>query len=68
MGIPTEFFRWWIFDERTGERSLSTYLLTRVDAARAFPGAEPHVATREIRDVPDAGEMLPTSRPGRKWS
>ena len=41
--MPTwsEFFRWWIIDERTGERRLTTYALTRADAARAFPGAEP---------------------------
>jgi hypothetical protein len=63
----TEFFKWWIVDERTGKRSLSSYLLTRADAARAFPGAEPDVRTREIRDLPDAGQLPATSRPGRKW-
>jgi hypothetical protein len=25
MSTPTEFFRWWIIDERTGERRLTTY-------------------------------------------
>jgi hypothetical protein len=68
MAIPTEFFKWWIVDERTGKRSLSTYLLTRADAAKAFPGAEPDVRTREIRDMPSAGQLPATSRPGSKWS
>jgi len=39
MSIPTEFFHWWIIDERTGERRLTTYKLSRADAERAFPGA-----------------------------
>jgi hypothetical protein len=39
--IPTEFYNWWITDECKGERRLTTYKLTRADAKRAFPGAEP---------------------------
>jgi hypothetical protein len=68
MAVATEFFKWWIFDERTGARRLSTYKLTRADAARAFPGAEPDALTREIRDLPEAGQTPATSRPGGKWS
>jgi len=68
MAIPTEFFKWWIVDERTGKRTLSAYLLTRADAAKAFPGAEPDVRTREIRDLPSAGQSPPASRPGSRWS
>jgi hypothetical protein len=41
MPNPTEFFNWYITDERTGERRLTTYKLSRPDAERAFPGAEP---------------------------
>ena len=67
-GHPSEFFKWWIVDESTGKRSLSTYLKTRADAARAFPGAEPDVRTREIRDLPSAGQLPAASRPGTKWS
>jgi hypothetical protein len=33
---PTEFFRWWIVDERTGKRRLTSYKLTRADAERQF--------------------------------
>ena len=48
---PTEFYNWWITDERTGQRTLTTYKLTRADAERAFPGAEPHLQTRELRHL-----------------
>ena len=68
MPNPTEFFNWYITDERTGERRLTTYKLSRPDADRAFPGAEPDLQTREVRDLPGAGETPPNSRPGGKWS
>jgi hypothetical protein len=68
MFTPTEFFRWWIVDERTGKRRLTTYKLTRADAERAFPGAEPDLQTREIREIPDTQRPLANSRPGGKWS
>ena len=68
MPTPTEFFRWWIVDERTGERRLTTYKLSRADAQRAFPTAEPDWETREVRDLPDPAETPASSRPGGKWS
>jgi len=46
---PPEFYKWWISDAHTGERCLSAYRLTRADAERAFPGAEPDLQTRELR-------------------
>ena len=64
----TEFFKWWIVDERTGKRRLTTYKLTRADAERAFPGAEADLETLEIRHLPRAGKAPPNSRPGREWS
>jgi hypothetical protein len=64
----TEFYRWWIIDERTGERRLTAYKLTRADAKRAFPGAEPELPTRELRTLPNVGEPPPDSRPGGEWS
>ena len=64
----TEFFNWYIRDEGTGERRLTTYKLSRPDAERAFPGAEPDLQTREVRNLPGAGEEPPNSRPGRRWS
>jgi hypothetical protein len=66
--IPTEFYHWWIVDERTGERRLTAYKLARVDAQRAFPGAEPELRTRELRNLPEAGEAPSDSRPGGEWS
>ena len=65
---PTEFFRWWIIDERTGERRLTTYKLTRIDAERAFPGAEPAPQSREVRDLPDPSEAPPDCRTDMRWS
>jgi len=38
MAVPTEFYRWWITDERTGKRRLTTYKLTRADAAHRATG------------------------------
>jgi hypothetical protein len=64
----TEFFNWWIVDERTGERRLTTYKLTRADAEKAFPGAEAELETLEIRHLPGAGKAPPNSRLGREWS
>jgi len=64
MSTPTEFFRWWIIDERTGTRRLTTYALTRADAERAFPGAEPDLQTREVRDLSNPDRLPANSRPG----
>jgi hypothetical protein len=52
-----------MIDERTGERRLTPYKLTRADAARAFPGAEPDLQTREVRDLPDPGRLPANRRP-----
>ncbi len=61
---PTEFFCWWVIDERTGKRRRTTYKLSRAHAALAFPMAEPDPQTREVRDLPSAGEAPPNRRPG----
>jgi hypothetical protein len=63
MVTPTEFFRWWIIDEHTGERRLTTYKLSRADAERAFPGAEPDLQTGEVRDLPKPDRQPANSRP-----
>jgi hypothetical protein len=39
MRTPPEFFRFWIVDERTGKRRLTTYKLKLAEAASRFPGA-----------------------------
>ena len=63
MTTPTEFFRWWIVDERTGKRRLTTYKLKRADAERQFPGAEPDLQSREVRDLPAPIDMPANSKP-----
>jgi hypothetical protein len=68
MTIQVEFFNWWIIDERTGQRRLTTYKLSRADAERAFAGAEPDLPTGELRNLPGALDGPRNSRPGGSWS
>jgi len=49
----TEFFKFWIVDERTGKRRKTTYKLSRANAERQFPGAEADLSSREFRELPD---------------
>ena len=42
----TEYFRWWVVDERTGERVLTSRHLSRDDARRLVPGAVPDLPSR----------------------
>ena len=60
---PTEFFKFWITDERTGKRRLTTYKMTRAEAAERYADAEPDLKTREVRHLPAEGEMHGNSRP-----
>jgi len=68
MAARIEFFQWWIVDERTGKRRLTTYKLSRADAARAFPGADPHLQSSEIRNLPGPRESTGNAGPERRWS
>ena len=68
MSKVTEFYRWWIVDERNGDRRLTTYKLTRADAERAFPGAEPGLQAREVRELPNPDRLPANSRPEGDWS
>ena len=63
MAGPTEFFRWYITDERTGKRRLTRYAMTRAEAAERFPDAEPDLRTREVRNLPEPGEAHGNTRP-----
>ena len=62
MTVPVEFFTWWIVDQVTGESRLTTFKLSRANAERAFPGAEPDLETREIRNLPHPEKPAPTDR------
>jgi len=68
MTRPTEFYRWWIADEVTGERVLTPYKLSRENAALAFPASEPALETCEVRNLPRL-ERDPwgRARPGEPW-
>jgi len=63
-----EFFSWWIVDDRTGERRLTNYKLSRANAERAFPKSEPDPSTREVRSVRSSQDLEADSRPGTRWS
>src|SRR6187431_1159637 len=63
MLTPTEYFRWWIVDERTGKRRKTTYKMKRADAEERFPGAEPDLQSREVRQLPAPGEMKGNTKP-----
>jgi hypothetical protein len=68
MPNVTEFYRWWITNEVTGERVLTPYKLTSAHAALAFPGAEPDLQSREARNLPDLGrDPWGNTRPGEPW-
>jgi len=63
MRSPTEFFRWWITDERTGKRRRTTYKMTRATAAERYPGAEPDLPSREVYNLPELGEAAGNTKP-----
>ena len=53
-----------ITDDRTGKRRLTRFAMTRAQAAERFPeGAEPDLRTREVRDLPEPGEVLCNTKP-----
>jgi hypothetical protein len=53
MSKPTEFWLWWITDERTGKRRKTTYRMTRAEAFERFPDAGPVEGSMEIRNLPE---------------
>ena len=60
---PTEFFHWYVTDERSGKRRLTSYRFTRAQAVERYPDAEPDLRTREVRHLPEPGEAAANSRP-----
>jgi hypothetical protein len=59
---PTEFFKWWVPDERRpGKKRLTRYMMTREQAAERFPGAEPDLRTLEVRNLPEPGDEMPSN-------
>ena len=51
---PVECFRWWIVDG-AGKLRLTVYRMTREEAVHRFPGSQPDLASRQLRDL---GEPL----------
>ena len=61
-------YRWWIADDgRRRARILTAHKLTCAHAALAFPGAEPDLQTREMRELPELSRDPWNTRPGEPW-
>lgn len=61
-----ELHRWMVTDEVTGKRRATRYVMSREDALKLDPTAEPVPGTLELRAVPDdptamgaAGQFTP---------
>ena len=46
---PGTHYRWWLVDERTGKRRLSSWRMTPAVAAELHPGAEIELSSAEVR-------------------
>jgi hypothetical protein len=66
MDEPLVLWKWWIRDERTGKRRLTTYRLTDADALRQFPGAEREPSSREERRGHGSAARIVTQKFDRK--
>jgi hypothetical protein len=69
MSTPTEFFRWWITDERTGKRRLTKFHMSAEDARDRYgDDAKPEPSTREERTPTcgSAAEILTKNAPASR--
>ncbi|NUZ07673.1 hypothetical protein [Piscinibacter koreensis] len=64
MPEPLILYRWWITDEITGKRRLTSFRMSEVDARSRYPDAEPDPASREERYGTAEGASAVNSRPG----
>ena len=60
MDKPIIKWRWWIVDERTGKRRLTSYHLSEEDAQRQFPGAEREPSSIEERRTSGSAAAIVT--------
>jgi hypothetical protein len=50
---PTEFWRWWITDEH-GYRRKTSWRMSRDEAVKHDPNAEPVAGSLEMRNLPES--------------
>ena len=64
-GIPieTEFFQWWVPDERTGKLRKTRHKMTRETAQQRHAGCQPYLPSREVRTVYRSGEAPGNAKP-----
>lgn len=60
MDAPLILWRWWITDERTGERRLTKYPMTEQDALERFADAERESSSKEERHSPGSAAGIVT--------
>jgi hypothetical protein len=66
MSTPTEFFRWFITDERTGKRRRATYRMSRKEAHERFGNdGERYPQSRELRNLPAPDGLRGSTTPPR---
>lgn len=56
---PVEFYFWWLPPDAWHKtRHLSSWRMSRAEAERQYPGAEPDLSTLEVRNCPETPEEL----------
>ena len=58
MSPEAEYFRFWVVDEVTSRLRHTSYKMTREQAAERYPGADPDLSTREVRQTPPPSELV----------
>jgi hypothetical protein len=63
-----EFFRWLLPPDKWNKRPhLSRWKMSREEAEKRYPGATPDLMSREVGELPEPGEYVPTLE-GRPWA
>lgn len=58
--MQVEFYNWLLPPDAWNKKPrLSRWKMSRQEAEKRYPGAEPDLSTREVRDCPEPGEGGP---------
>lgn len=54
-----EFFFWWLPPDAWSKKPRrSSWKMTREEAAKRYPGAEPDLSSREVRECPETPQEI----------
>jgi hypothetical protein len=59
---PTKFYRWWITTPETGKRQRTSWRMSRDEAVKHDPNAEPDLGSLEVRRLPDSPDEWNVAR------